>query len=148
MKFEKFLKSTGAHGQIFERENKDRWLICAGVGMKIPAGVLNLLGAGAVSEKTRKEVEDLIHADTDQKVELKRAMIKDPQGKSGDIIRVFADRDGEEIGIWNADFGLLEKKDVNLAKTSIMDDELDESEFMLILDQNDEVVGFISGTEV
>lgn len=70
MKFEKFLKQTGTHGQIYTRDNGDRWLICAGVGMKVPQGIVNLLGVGEVPERVELLVETLIKADTDDKVEL------------------------------------------------------------------------------
>jgi hypothetical protein len=143
MKFEKFLKMTGTHGQIFTRANGDRWLICGGVGMLIPAGVENLLGAGEVSDKCKALVEGLIHADTDDKVALSRAEIE-KDGKASDIIRVFGDG-LTEVGIYNGVFGLLEKSDVNLAVVEVEDDNGIETKYLLILDRDDEVVGFIEG---
>ena len=150
MKFEKFLKETGTHGQIYERENGDKWLICGGVGCKVPMGVVNILGVGVITDKTKQIMESVIHADTDAKVELRRAMINDPAGKSSDIVRVFGNGIDIEIGITNGDFGLIEKKDINLAHAMIDDpeDDLKEIPFLLILDQTDEVVGFIAGSEV
>jgi hypothetical protein len=56
-----------------------------------------------------------------------------------------------DVGIYNGDFGLIEKSDVNLAKADIEnpDDELDVKSFLLILDNtSDEVQGFIAGTEI
>ncbi len=145
MKFEKFLKGCGTHGQIFTRNNGDKWLICAGVGMKVPAGVENLLGAGEVSEKLKAIVEGLINADTDDKVFLKRATIE-KDGKPSDIIRVFGDLLDIEVGIHNADFGLLEKTDCNLAEVEVeVEDFRTETKYLLILDPSDEVVGFIEG---
>lgn len=38
MKFEKFLKQTGTHGQIYTRDNGDRWLICDGVRYESTSG--------------------------------------------------------------------------------------------------------------
>ena len=75
MKFEKFLKGCGTHGQILTRDNGDQWLVCSGVGMKVPLGVVNLLGSGEVTDKVKKLVEGLIGADTDDKVDLIRASI-------------------------------------------------------------------------
>lgn len=147
MKFEKFLKQTGTHGQIYTRSNGDRWLICAGVGMKVPVGVVNLLGSGEVPEKVKTLVEALIMADTDDRVTLTRAEIA-KDGKASDIIRVFGDMLDIEVGIFNGDFGLLEKSDVKLAEVEIeaKDNEyLNETKFLLILDNGDEVVGFIEG---
>lgn len=147
MKFEKFLKGCGTHGLVLERSNGDKWLICAGVGMLVPNGVVNLLGAGEVSEKTKNIVEALVRADTDDRVMLKRATIP-ADGKASNIIRVFGSIDDLseqiEIGIYNVDFGLLEKADINLAEV-----EIEESDkvfkYLLVLNRDKEVIGFIEG---
>lgn len=145
MKFEKFLKGCGTHGQILERANGDKWLVCGGVGMKVPAGVVNLLGSGEVSEKTAKILEALVKADTDDKVFLKRAEIE-KDGKASDIIRVFGDTLDIEVGIYNGDFGLLEKSDYNLAEVEIeTEDFRTETKFLLVLNPSDDVIGFIQG---
>ena len=150
MKFEKFLKSVGTHGQIYTRDNGDRWLICNGVGMIIPVGVDNLLGSGEVSEKVKTTVEALITADVDDKVELIKATIK-ADGKPKDIIRVFGnpfEKDDPTVSITNADFGLLEKGDVNIAEVEIENkDEFFDDKYLCILDFNDDVVGFIKNID-
>lgn len=148
MKFEKFLKGCGTHGQILERSNGDKWLVCAGVGMKIPVGVENLLGSGEVPEKIKTLVNALINADIDDKVKLTRATIE-ADGKPGDIIRVFGDNLDIEVGICNADFGLLEKTDVNIAEVEIeeSEDSYLDGKYLVILDRNDEVIGFIHGVD-
>lgn len=146
MKFEKFLKSVGTHGQIYKRDNGESWLICAGVGMKIPVGVDNLLGIGEVSEKIKRLVEAIITADTSDKVSLIKATVP-ADGKASDIIRIFGDNLLSEVSIKNADFGLLEKGDINLAELEIEDeDDGIDSHFLLVLDYDDEVIGFITGT--
>lgn len=153
MKFEKFLKGCGTHGQILTRENGEKWLVCGGVGMKVPNGVVNLLGSGEVGEKTKNILEALVKADTDDKVELIRATIP-ADGKAGDIIRVFGDNLTIEVGIYNANFGLLEKKDENLAEVELVDSDIDDPQhsfigrkFLLILDNDNEVIGFIQGVK-
>lgn len=147
MKFEKFLKGCGTHGQIYKRANGESWLICSGVGMKIPLGVDNLLGVGWVPEKVKVLIEALIGADISDKVELTRATIK-PDGKASDIVRIFGDKLDIEVGIYNSDFGLLEKADVNLAEVEIeTEDFITEDKYLLVLDHNDEVIGFIKGTD-
>lgn len=143
MKFEKFLKGCGTHGQILTRENGEKWLVCSGVGMRVPVGVTNLLGAGEVGERTKTILEALVKADTDDKVELIRATIP-ADGKAGDIVRVFGDKLDIEIGIRNADFGLLEKADVNLAEVEIEDGDV-EVKYLLVLDYDNELIGFIEG---
>jgi hypothetical protein len=149
MKFEKFLKRVGTYGQVLERRNGDKWLICDGVGMKIPYGVNNLLGSGEVIEKVADLVEVILGADTEYKVMLNRAEIT-PDGKASDIIRIFENPNkGYAVGITNADFGLLEKADFNLSVIEI--DELEMEyyaghKYLLILDNSDEsVIGFIQG---
>jgi hypothetical protein len=146
MKFEKFLKGCGTHGQILTRTNGDRWLVCGGVGMKVPVGVINLLGSGEVSEKVKNLVEGLVKADTDDKVELIRATVS-ADGKASDIVRVFGDKLDIEVGICNADFGLLEKADIYLAEVEIEEsgDGFLDGKYLLILDRDDEVIGFIQG---
>lgn len=147
MKFEKFLKGCGTHGQVLEMSNGDTWLICAGVGMKVPVGVTNLLGSGEVGEKTKKIVEALVKADTDDKVFLKRAVVE-KGGKSRDIIQIFGDINDIEVGIYNDNFGLLEKSDYNLAEVEIeADDFRTETKYLLILTPGDEVIGFIQGVK-
>lgn len=145
MKFEKFLKSVGTHGQVYTRGNGESWLICSGVGMKIPLGVDNLLGVGEVSEKVKRLIEAIITADTSDKVELTSATVP-ADGKAKDIIRIFGDNLLVEVGICNADFGLLEKGDTNLAELEIEDENGIEDRYLLVLDYDDEVIGFIKGT--
>lgn len=145
MKFEKFLKGCGTHGQIYKRENGDRWLICGGVGMKIPVGVDNLLGSGEVSDKIKTLVEGLIKADTGDAVSLIKARVP-ADGKASDIVRIFGDSFDLEIGIKNADFGLLEKADFNLAEVEVEGDDFFEDKYLLILDNlGEDVIGFIKG---
>lgn len=146
MKFEKFLKGCGPYGQILERSNGDKWLVSGGVGMRVPDGVEILLGAGEVGDKTKKIIEALVKADIDDKVKLTRATVS-ADGKASDIIRVFGDGLDIEVGIYNADFGLLEKADVNIAEVEIEEsgDELRDGKYLIILNRDDEVVGFIKG---
>ena len=148
MKFEKFLKGCGTHGQILTRDNGDRWLICGGVGMKVPVGVINLLGSGEVPEKVEKLVEGLIYADHDDKVMLNRAYIP-ANGKPSDIVRIFEGDLDITIGIYNADFGLIEKSDFNKCEVEIEDsgDQYIDGKYLVILNNDDEVVGFIQGVK-
>lgn len=147
MKFVKFLKSCGAFGRVYERRNGDKWLICDGVGMKIPTGVMSLLGVGEVSEKAGEVIEAIIGSDIDDKVILSRASIS-AAGKASDIVRVFSTQLADEVGISNANFGLLEKSDMNLAYLEILlEDEESVDRYLLVLDRSDEVVGFITGVD-
>lgn len=145
MKFEKFLKSVGTHGHIYKRDNGDRWLICDGVGMMIPLGVDNLLGSGAVSHEIQSTVEGLHSSSIEGLAELVSAFIP-ADGKARDIIRIFGDRFGDKIGICNAHYGLLDKSDNKLYIVEITNDDLDDEKYLLIYNENDELIGFIKET--
>ena len=150
MKFEKFLKNVGTHGLVVELGNRDKWLVCDGVGMKVPSGVVNLLGSGEAPEKVKDLVKTIVNIDYDfiETVELTRAELE-ADGKPSSIVRVFSDRSGREVGIINDHFGLLEKSDVNLSivELPIQQGYNDTTKFLLVFDEIDEVIGFIEGVE-
>lgn len=138
MKFKKFCDRVTPYGQIVDMDNGDRWLIGSGVGMKIPAGVINLLGASVAAEGMKELVHELTHADVEKRVHLTDAVLLCPDGKASDIVRYFGD-----AGIFNADFGLLEKRDEHIAVTKTVDDDLKEHTYLLICDRAETVIGFI-----
>ena len=150
MKFEKFLKGCGTHGETFTRENGDNWLVCEGVAMKVPKGVKNLLGIA--NKDTEPIFSALFGTDTtDDILYLKEALLKNPEGKTGDIIRVFKTENGDRVGIYNGDFGLIEKKDL-LTYLEIEvpgeneDDDPTTIKYIVVLDpRNKEIIGFITG---
>lgn len=152
MKFEKFLKGVGTHGSVIERNNGEKWLVCETVGMKIPKGVTNLLGH-SYGEKDRVIFNTIIHSDTtDDLLQLTEAVLFDPEGKSGDIVRVFETTLGDRVGIYNADYGLLEKKDVLTYLEIEVDDPDHEGKvktvkYIVVLDHANEIQGFITGTQ-
>lgn len=115
--------------------------------MKVPQGIVNLLGVGEVPERVERLVETLIKADTDDKVELTKAVLDHADGKASDIIRVFTGEnmigDRIEIGINNCDFGLLEKSDINLVQGEIEESDKN-TQYLLVLNRSgEEVIGFI-----
>lgn len=142
MKFKNFCERVTPYGQIVKLDNDDEWLIGGGVGMKIPMGVVNILGTGAASEEVKTLVYDLTHADTDKRVYLTDAVLLEPDGKAADIIRCFGD-----AKITNKDYGLLEKGDTKLTVTVAVDDELNEHKYLLVLDYENAVCGFIQCIE-
>lgn len=142
MKFDKFFKMAGTHGQVVKTVN-NRWLICGGVGMKIPAGV-NTFGAEADPDDMFNAI---LSADIeDDLVDLVRAELP-ADGKPTDISRIFATALGDEVKISNANYGLLEKHD-RLVYLEIEDENEDVKKFILITDiKGEEIVGFIAGNE-
>ena len=156
MKFEKFLKQTGTHGTVIERNESEKWLVCDGVGMVIPRGVDNLLGTTGKSDYA-SIVEVIRLAEYDDPVRLIRAVLFDADGKAKDIYRVFQTELGDEVGIINSDFGLLEKKDLlgyfeiivdcDEDGNDLPDDEIKTIKYIVVFDQKKEVVGFITGSQ-
>jgi hypothetical protein len=146
MKFEKFLKSIGVHGHVYVRANGDKWLIGNGVGMMVPAGFKPFLGGTTVPDKTGEIVEAIVRSDCDEIVRLTRAELP-ADGKASDIVRVFASQ-YNEIKIYNCDFGLIEKSDVNLSYLEIEDDDLNTLTYMVVFDGSQEsAIGFIRGID-
>ena len=145
MKFEKFFKSVGTHGLIVKESNGTPWLVCAGVGMRIPEGVNNL----GVSVDPTPVFSAIVSSEPDGDfLGLKDAILPTPDGKAKDIIRVFETLLGDRVGICNADFGLLEKSD-RLTYLEVEDDEtMVTAKFAVVRDHADEVIGYINGVDV
>lgn len=156
MKFEKFLKSVGTHGEVISRNESEKWLVCGGVGMVIPVGVDNLLGTGGKSDFA-SIVDVIAKTDFDDPVFLDRAVLFEADGKANDIYRVFTNDLGDEIGIINADYGLLEKRDLlsffsididcDEDGNSLPEDEIKTIKYILVFNQKKEIVGFITGSQ-
>lgn len=148
MKFEKFFKLAGTHGLIVKKSEVETWLVCGDVGMRIPDGVNNL-GVNKDPDEIFKAIVNSYSED--DLLVLKEAILKDPEGKANDIIRVFETDLGDRIGIYNASYGLLEKKD-RLTYLEIEEDDPDNegetkiSKFIVVRDYNNEVIGFIAGS--
>lgn len=148
MKFKKFFKATDARGLVV-KNGSDSWLLCNGVGMLIPTGV-NALGVAVSPEPLFKAI--VTSEPEDDFLELYKAVIPYPDGKAKDIIRVFETTVGEQIGITNADFGLLEKGDRLTYLEIEADDPAREGEtkisrIMVVRDRKDEVIGYITGVD-
>lgn len=156
MKFEKFLKSVGTHGVVISRSESEKWLVCGGVGMVIPAGVANLLGTPCESEYAHI-VDVISKSDLDDLVTLDRAVLFEADGKAADIYRVFKTPYDDEVGITNGDYGLLERKDVlsyfeieidcDEEGNALPEDEVKTIKYLLVFDHAKNVVGFITGSQ-
>lgn len=150
MKFEKFLKGVGTHGEVIERNEAEKWLVCGGVGMVIPRGVENLLGV--TKDRVYGSIVDAIaNAELDDRLTLKEAVLLDPTGNAGSIYRVFESELGERVGIINADYGLLEKKDLlGYGEIEVPATEKEPArviKYVLVYGQTGEIQGFITGSQ-
>lgn len=142
MKFEKFFKSAGTHGLIVKKSDVESWLLCGGVGMRIPVGVNNL----GVSVDPEPLFKAIVNSEPDDDyLRLVDAILDNPEGKANDIIRVFETDIGDKVGIWNKEYGLLEKKD-RLTYLEIEDDETAiTSKIVVVRDYDGDAIGFITG---
>ena len=150
MKFEKFLKGVGTHGEVINVGENQKWLCCGGVGMLIPKGVENLLGKPNDDQYVHI-VTVLANQPLDEPLELKRASLLDPTGGAKDIYRVFEGDYGSIIGIDNADYGLLERGDLlGYCEVEIepQEDGTNKVKYMLVFDRKENVIGFITGSEL
>lgn len=144
MKFEKFFKKVGTHGVIVKRNDRESWLVCGLVGMRIPEGVNNL----GVSENPDELFTAIMNSDSaDDVLALKRAILNDAEGKANDIIRVFETDLGDEVGIYNDSFGLIEKKDV-LTYLEIEDEDSGiDHKVIVVSNIQGDIIGYIFGTK-
>ena len=145
MKFEKFLKQTGTHGTVIERNESEKWLVCDGVGMVIPRGVDNLLGTPTINEYA-SIVNALANAEYDDPVKLVKAVLLDATGNAKAIYRVFETDLGDTVGIINADYGLLEKSDL-LGYGELETEDEKTVKYILVYDYNGSILGFITGSD-
>ena len=149
MKFEKFLKQVGTHGEVIERNESEKWLVCGGVGMVIPRGVDNLLGSSKGREYA-SIVDVIANAELDDALKLVDAVLLNPAGNAGAIYRVFESELGEKVAIINADYGLLEKKDIlgygEIEVPATEDKEAFTVKYVLVYDQTGNIQGFITGS--
>lgn len=143
MKFEKHFKTAGTHGRIVKRSEAETWLCCNGVGMRIPVGVTPI---GIVDDP-----DDLFNAivtseSDDDALHLVSAVLPVADGKASEIVRIFATDLDDKIGIMNAHYGLLERRDV-LTYLEIEKDDETTVKIMVIRDHAGDAVGFITGVE-
>lgn len=149
MKFEKFFKSAGTHGLIVKKSEVESWLLCDGVGMRIPDGVNNL----GVSVKPEPLFNAIVNSTSeDDTLVLAEAILTDPEGKANDIIRVFETDFGDRVGIYNKTYGLLERKDTLSYLEIEAEDPDNEGEtktfkYVVVHDEYNAVVGFITGVD-
>lgn len=150
MKFEKFLKSVGTHGEVITLSESEKWLVCDGVGMVIPRGVDNLLGS-AKTQDYASIVHAISNVEFDDPLDLVKAVLLDPTANAKGIYRVFESYLGDSVGICNADYGLLEKSDklcyCEIEIPATEDTETHTVKYVLVYDKKDQIQGFITGSD-
>jgi hypothetical protein len=59
MKFKKFVKSLGADGILYVRENGDRWLSSCSIFMKVPEDIRTVTACDSTSMLSHREHHQL-----------------------------------------------------------------------------------------
>ena len=109
MKFEKFAKKAVPHAACITVAG-DKYLAYNGVYARIPGWCGNI----GIDSKENEELSAVLeHGEYgESEAFLTRAYLPNADGKSKDIVRVFRDSEGFEIGISNENFALIEKTDM------------------------------------
>lgn len=152
MKFNKFLKEVGTHGEVIKVNESEQWLVCENVGMIIPKGVKNLLGRETTQDNS-SIINALRNAELDDSLELVDAKLLDPTGNASSIYRIFESELGERVAIINSNYGLLEKSDnLGYGELIIPSKEGDEDnvvKFVLVFDASGKTLqGFIKESDL
>lgn len=112
MKFKKFVKSLGADGILYVRENGDRWLSSGSIFMKVPEDIRTVTACYSASMLSL--IENIINYDTfSQPCELVEAVMPVADGVIKDCVRIFATENGiDKTAICNDGYALIERGDI------------------------------------
>lgn len=112
MKFKKFVKSLGADGILYVRENGDRWLSSGSIFMKVPEDIRTVTACDSASMLSL--IENIINYDTfSQPCELVEAVMPVADGVIKDCVRIFATENGiDKTAICNDGYALIERGDI------------------------------------
>lgn len=114
MKFKKFVKSLGADGILYVRENGDRWLSSGSIFMKVPEDIRTVTACDSASMLSLSLIENIINYDTfSQPCELVEAVMPVADGVIKDCVRIFATENGiDKTAICNDGYALIERGDI------------------------------------
>lgn len=112
MKFKKFVKSLGADGILYVRENGERWLSSGSIFMKVPEDIRTVTTCD--SAEMLSLVENIINYDFfTQPCMLVEAVMPVPDGVIKDCVRIFATENGiDKTAISNDGYALIERGDM------------------------------------
>ena len=112
MKVKKFVKSLGADGILYVRENGERWLSSGSIFMKVPEDIRTVTACD--SAEMLSLVENIINYDSfTQPCMLVEAVMPVPDGVIKDCVRIFATENGiDKTAISNDGYALIERGDM------------------------------------
>lgn len=155
MKFQKFVKTIGSEGIIYERKNGERWLASDNVFMLIPEDIRSITASEIAPMP--EAIENIINYESfTDPCELHKAVMPFADGAIKDCVRIFATENAlNKIAICNTAYALIERKDcVEMYVKYNAEDETSETKALVIKEQNapriedePETVGLIFPTE-
>lgn len=153
MKFQKFLKSIGSDGIVYNRKNGEHWLASKRVFMKIPEDIHSLTCVDITDMP--EFAENIINYDSfTDPCELHAAVMPYADGVIKDCVRIYATEGAQsKVAIDNSSYTLIERKDIVEMFTKYnAEEEVNEGKALLIkrpgkFTSDDEVIGLIFPTE-
>lgn len=155
MKFQKFVKSIGSEGIIYERKNGERWLASDNVFMRIPEDIRSITASEIAPMP--EAIENIINYESfTDPCELYKAVMPFANGAIKDCVRIYATANAlNKIAICNSAYALIERKDtVEMYVKFNAEDETSEAKALVIKNQfypltedEPETVGLIFPTE-
>lgn len=113
MKFKKFVKSLGADGILYVRENGDRWLSSGSIFMKVPEDIRTVTACDSASMLSLIENIIINYDSFSQPCELVEAAMPVADGVIKDCVRIFATENGiDKTAICNDGYALIERGDI------------------------------------
>lgn len=147
MKFKKFVKSLGADGILYVRENGDRWLSSGSIFMKVPEDIRTVTACDSASMLSLSLIENIINYDSfSQPCELVEAVMPVADGVIKDCVRIFATENGiDKTAVCNDGYALIERGDI---VEMFVDEKISALVIKRLVDLVDEeIVGVILRTE-
>lgn len=153
MKFQKFVKSLGSDGIVYNRKNGECWLASERVFMKIPEDIHSLTCSDIADMP--EFVENIINYDSfTDPCELHAAVMPYADGVIKDCVRIYATEGAQsKVAIDNSSYTLIERKDiVEMFVKYNAEEEVSEGKALVIkrlvnFDSGEEVIGLIFPTD-
>lgn len=136
MKFQKFVKSIGSEGIIYERKNGERWLASDNVFMRIPEDIRSITASEIAPMP--EAIENIINYESfTDPCELHKAVMPFADGAIKDCVRIYATENAlNKIAICNNAYALIERKDtVEMYVKFNSEDETSEAKALVIKEQ-------------
>lgn len=153
MKFQKFVKSLGSDGIVYNRKNGEHWLASERVFMKIPEDIHSVTCADITDMPDF--AENIINYDSfTDPCDLRKAVMPYADGVIKDCVRIYATENAlNTVAIDNSSYALIERKDiVEMFVKYDAENETSEGKALVIkrpknFSSDEEVVGLIFPTD-